>query len=349
MDEQIPLYETRSMLDVMAQMYPPTTHLRDTYFGRTKNHTTKHLDIDIVKGNRKVAISVNPRREGKTIDRLGYKTKSYTPPYFKEKKILTGQDLHIRKPGDTIYVDDGGLETAIAESLGEDLMDLEMRFTRAEELQASQLLQTGKCLVYEEVNGSIVEADEVDFGIDSANLVEVDTAWDDETDGNPVEDLITLMRLGARKSGLTMIDIEMGEWAAAKFRAHPRVKHYYDTQKLNIGSIEPIKDPDGSMIVGPFMGGIIREYPAYYVDPITGVELPYIDPYKVIVTTRNADFRRHYGLIEDVAAKVAAAVPRFPKIYTEDDPPALFLMLQSRFLLAPHQIDAIVCATVGEA
>lgn len=348
MDEKIDLHETRTMLEIMSQLHPPTSHLRDTYFPRTKNHTTKHLDIDIVKGNRRVAISVNPLREGKTVNRLGRKTRSYTPPYFKEKKILTGQDLLTRQPGETMYQDDAGLEGQIAKMLGEDLMDLEQRFIRAEELQASQVLQTGKCIVYEEVNGEIVEADEVDFGIDSGNLIEVDTPWTDLNLSNPVEDILAGLRLGARKSNLSMVDVEMGEEAAKLYRMNPKVKHYYDTRNLSIGSIQPAASPDGSMEIGPLQGAFLREYPAWYVDPITDVEKPYIDPYNVVITSRFADFRRHYGLIVDVKEKVAAAVARFPKVYGEDDPAALFLMLQSAFLLAPHQIDAIVVLRVGE-
>jgi hypothetical protein len=348
MDEKISLHDYRSMLDIMSQQYPPTTFLRDTFFGRTKQHASRNLDIDVVKGNRRVAISVNPQRTGRTVGRIGYKTKSYTPPYFKEKKILTGQDLLTRQPGQIIYQDDGGLEGLIATNLGEDLMDLQMRFTRAEELQAAQLLQTGKCKVYEDDEAGVVSVvDEIDFGIDAGNLVTIADDWADLTNGDPVRDLNTLMRLGGQKSGLTMVDIVMGEAAADLYMAHPKTHEYYDKLRINIGSIEPVKDSDGSMIIGPFRGAVIREYSALYVDPVTGSEASLIDPYKVIVTTRQADFRRHYGLIVDVAEGVASAVPRFPKIFKSDDPAALMLMLQSSFLLAPHQIDAVVCATVG--
>lgn len=348
MDEKISLHETRSMLEIMDQQFTPTTFLRDTFFSRVKQHVTRNLDIDIRKGGRRVAISVNPQRAARTVGRQGYKTRSYTPPYFKEKKVLTGQDLLTRQPGEIMYREDAGLEALIAANLGEDLMDLQMRLDRAEELQAAQVLQTGKCKVYEDdEDGTVRVVDEIDFGVDAGNLVTLADAWSDTANSDPIEDLKYLMRLGGKKSNMTMVDIVMGEKASDLFQAHPKVKHYYDTLRLNIGSIEPAAEPDGSTRIGPFLSATIREYSGLYVDPVTNTEASYIDPYKVVITSRHADFRRHYGLVVDVAERFAGAVARYPKVFTSDDPAALFLMLQSGFLLAPHQVDAVVCATVG--
>jgi len=82
----------------------------------------------------------------------------------------------------------------------------------------------------------------------------------------------------------------------------------------------------------------------WYVDD-NDIDQPMIPDNKVIVTSSKADARRHYGAIKDKKAGFAA-VPRFPKIWDEEDPAAEFLMVQSAPLPAFHQIDAVVVLTV---
>jgi len=81
----INIYETRTMLRAIEQMKRPRTFLLNTFFTAIEQSTSKHVDIDIVRGKRRLAVFVNPLHEGRRVDRKGYTTSTIEPPYIKQK------------------------------------------------------------------------------------------------------------------------------------------------------------------------------------------------------------------------------------------------------------------------
>jgi hypothetical protein len=59
------LFDTRTMLEPLETQFSPRTFLLDTFFPMIETHATPYVDIDIVKGKRRMAPVVAPRAEGR--------------------------------------------------------------------------------------------------------------------------------------------------------------------------------------------------------------------------------------------------------------------------------------------
>lgn len=341
----IDMFDTRTMLAALEQMKAVRTFLLDTFFQTVETSTSKYVDIDIVKGKRKLAPFVSPLMEGKVMDRQGFKTFTYQPPYVKPKMVTTAQDFLDRALGTHVYQNGDNANQRAARQLGKDLAYLTEAITRREEWMASQLLQTGKVAVV----GDGVNA-EIDFSMDASHIVTLlgGDLWSATTTSTPLEDLRAWRRLILKDSGLNATDVIMGSDALDAFLAHPSVKGTLDVRRIEMGLIDPMQMPSGAIYYGRIKDVALElwVYDEWYHDEISGTEIPLLDPKKVIMGSRQARTARHYGAIQDLDFGGLASVPRFPKSWRTQDPSQQWLMLQSAPLVALHQVDAFACAKV---
>lgn len=77
MPNMVDLYTPRTLAEVVKTTPPVRTFLRDRFFTNVKTFPTKRVDIDIVKGNRKMAAFIHPMVGGEIVQAEGYETKSY--------------------------------------------------------------------------------------------------------------------------------------------------------------------------------------------------------------------------------------------------------------------------------
>jgi len=227
--------------------------------------------------------------------------------------------------------------------LAEELADLEDMVIRREEWMAAQQMING----YVDVKGTGVDY-RIDLGMDASHKITVSTSWSDATNSTPLSDVSDGVRLIAKDAGIGA-DAIIGNSAAIElFLNSTEVMAKLNTRRIDLGLLKPSEMGDGVSYYGDvFAGGKtvgVYSYDEWYVDD-NDIEQPMIPDNKVIVTSSKADARRHYGAIKDKKAGFAA-VPRFPKIWDEEDPAAEFLMVQSAPLPAFHQIDAVVVLTV---
>lgn len=342
MANTIDLFNTRNMVRALRQMLPVKTFLMDTFFPEGTVHNTRNIDIDIRKGKRRIALYVKREAEGTLVERIGFVTRSYTPPYVKPKMITTATDFLKRDESRTIYETDEGPNARAQRRLGEDLAEMDEMITRAEEKQASQLLQGG--ILTLQGDGF---TDTIDFEVPAAHKPVLTGAdlWDAST-GQPLEDLRQFKRLIKQSSGLSATDVIMGETALDEFLKNPNVLSQLDTRRIDLGMIIPEEMANGVTFYGRIkdVAMDLWSYDEWYIDPITGVETEMIEKKKVIIATRGARTTVHHGAIEDLDANFA--MRRFPKSWREDDPSAQLVMVQSAPLLALHQVDAFVILTV---
>jgi hypothetical protein len=339
----IDLYETRTMLAALEQMLPPKSFLRNTFFSAVETSTTEHVDIDIMKGKRRLAPFVSPKKEGKMVERIGYTTRTYKPPYVKPKMVTNSGDFLKRDVGQVLYGAADSAFSRAAKQVGRDLRELDEIITRREEWMAAQLLQTGQVdIIGDGVNETI------DFGMDASHIITLSGTdlWSDTTNATPLEDLRAWRRLIMQDSGRTPTDVVMGYEAIDAFLAHPKVQASLDTRRIDLGTIDPAQFGSGVLYYGRIkdVNVDLWVYDEWYIHDATSVETPMLDPTKIIMGDRTARTARHYGAIQDLKAN--AAVPRFPKSWEEEDPSVRFIMLQSAPLLALHQVDAFACVKV---
>ena len=74
MANEVNIYTPRYLAEVVRQAPPVHTFFRDTFFTNVKKSTTERVDIDLVKGDRRMAAFVHPRVGGKVLKASGMKT-----------------------------------------------------------------------------------------------------------------------------------------------------------------------------------------------------------------------------------------------------------------------------------
>lgn len=353
MPNTLNLYDTYFMLNVLEERKTPRTFMRNRYFGAPgtgRVFNTEEVVIDVIKDKRRMAPFVNPKHEGKLIGKRGYRTRTYKPTYIKPKIETSAQDILKRWPGNVLFQQNAGPAEMAARTLGRELAQLDDMILRREEWMAVQALLTGQL----RFKGEGVD-ETLSFYMNTSQLpVLAGTArWSDHTNAEPLDDLKRWKRQVAKASGISPIDAIMGLDAIDNLLKCEQVigttgggQSMFDLRRIDMGEIKPELLPDGVTYYGRLRetGLNIWTYEEWYVDDDSDVENPMIPANKVFLGNPAARTEFLYGAIKDIDA--LAAVPRFPKQWSEPDPSVRFLMLQSAPLPVPTQIDAFLTATV---
>jgi hypothetical protein len=337
----IDIFDTRVMLHALEEMFPPRTFLRDTFFKNTITFDTSKVDIDIVKGKRRVAAYVSPRDKGHVSDRAGYKTNTYEAPYIKEQKILTPEDCAKRAPSENVYSAGGPLAQA-ARLVNQDLSELDEMVTRAEEIQASEAMFLGY------INTRSGET--INFGLDATHNLASNaghTLWAAIGKNDLLKELRTWRRLIIKDSGRAPTDIILGSDAADSFikALDPdSAGSPLSSIRVDRGQINPQLLPNGVTYWGYLIdiGCDVWSYDEYYHNGSDNVAI--VPSKKIWMGSRNARFDRLYGVIQSFEAFYA--VPRFPRSWTEKNPESRIMEMQSAPILVPHEIDSYLVAAV---
>lgn len=345
------LFDSRTMMQSLEQSKPPRTFFLDTFFsGAPRTFDTEAVDIDIMKGKRRLAPFVNPYREGKVIEKRGFKTRSYKPAYIKPKMVTTAEDILKREAGSHIYSPNSGPALRAAREVGRNLAELNEMIVRREEWMAAQSIITGTCRII----GEGID-DLVDFLMASTHLPVLSggALWSAPTTATPLDDLKTWKRLIAKDSGISPSICVMGLSAIDAFLKCDQVigtstggKNVFNMINVQMGRIDPRILPDGVTYYGTLqeLGLDIYTYEEWYVDDDSNIEMPMMPADRVLLGNPSARTEKLYGAIRDL--KALAAVPRFPKSWEQEDPSVRYVMVQSAPLMAPIQIDAFLSATV---
>lgn len=103
MANEVNIYTPRYLAEVVRQAPPVHTFFLDTFFTNVKKFTTERVDIDLVKGDRRMAAFVHPRIGGKVLKSSGYKTENYAPPLVNPYDVTTADRYMTRMPGEDLY------------------------------------------------------------------------------------------------------------------------------------------------------------------------------------------------------------------------------------------------------
>ncbi|WP_085630728.1 major capsid protein [Pseudomonas sp. R16(2017)] len=341
------IFDTRTMLEAVEQMPTARRFLLNTFFngGNPVTFPTKTVDIDIVKGKRKMAPFVNPRLPGSLSLRNGYTTSTYSPPYIQPKRETTAELVLKRAAGDNPYSTRTPLERA-GQVLGKDLRDLDDEIVRREEWMCAQALTTGKVRVI----GEGVD-DTIDFLMASDHRISLGSGQWNTADADPISNLRTWKRKIAKDSGRTANTVAMSGEALDAFQSNATVMKQLNTRRVDMGMIKPEELPDGVTYLGYLSdpGVDLYGYDEWYLaDGGEDEELPMIPAGGLILgstSTRNAML---YGAIQDLAAVESGLVEaaRFPKSWVTEEPSARWLKLQSAALAGLLEPDAFIYAKV---
>jgi len=340
----ISIYETRSMMQVIERMFKPTTFLRDTFFrGLVVTTPNEHIDVDMKIGKRKLAPFVARKLNGFNVDRLGFKTNTYTVPKIAPQMVMTKDNIIVRSFGETLYSEKTPEQRA-AELLGRDLADLNDRITRTEEDQCRQLILTGKIVMHGFIDQSDKEwvDEEVDYGFNQFYTPTGSAMWNSgsaDIHGDLKKYRLAVLQKSGRNPDLVVMSSDVVEM----FLKDPEIQKIYHVNRFNLGDLAPAIVADGLTRVTYIqdLGLDVYSYDAWYEDPTTGIEQPILPPGTVIIGRRNMG-RTIYGSVTQLEMMsnefVTYEGQRVPRNWVDTNGEAKMVRISSRPLPAPETV-----------
>ena len=349
MANEVNIYTPRYLAEVVRQAPPVHTYFRDTFFTNIKTFSTERVDIDLVKGDRRMAAFVHPRAGGKVLTANGYTTQSYKPPLVNPYDVTTADQLMTRLPGEELY---SGMTPAqrAAQKLMEEYNTLNDATTRREEWMAVQAIVTGQIPI---VGDGVNEI--IDFGFTNKVTLSGDNKWGGskaDIMGN-LGDWVDTVLHGGFANADTLI---MGKAAKKAFFNDATVQKMLDNRRMNMGEIAPRDLPNGVRYLGHLTDPSLELYSygeVYYddwTDPDTPETKPLIPDNVVVLISSKPNYMMAYGLctyIDDASqAWVTAQTARLLRSYVEHHPDRRMVELQAHPLPIPDKVDSWLVATV---
>lgn len=348
MPNTINLYETTTMLEAIKLVKEPSSFIRDTFFPNFKPFPTEKVLVDIVKGGEKMAPFVAPRINGTIDERQGYSTNELTTPRIAPKRILTGEDLAKRQPGDNIYTIKSPEQIA-AQILMQDLIDLDKQIVRSEEwFSAKVMLGEGFDIDLVDEKGTKAGTFNVNYGF--SNNISLVTAkkWSTVTN-KPIDDIETWIEEKIMpKSNATPNVVIMDPNAAKAFMATDEVKATISLRAQAGYRQEPAYKGKGVTFIGLFTKFNLEFY-AYSclikTGETTSVQLL---PSGTVIVAETGQGTMAYGAVtqKEKGTWMKYMEKRVPKYVVSDETETDTLKLTSRPLPYQRDVDSYVVATV---
>jgi hypothetical protein len=343
-------YETRSLVGAVNNVQVPSSFLASTFFPNNMTLDSGVADIDIVKGNEKLAPFVAPMQEGLTVKREGFSTVTIRLPSIKIKRpIVPYYDLLLRGAGETVYQSGGPMQRA-ADLLMNDLAEMRAMIDRRIEWMCAQALFYGGIATEPEKDHKGMH---IDFKRSASNNVILVNKGIPEKDSDAwFRWLRFLKRTVARNSGQTADVAIFGSKLIDIFLNNQVVMKRLDIQRLNVGTLQPAQQSPGVTYWGRLLdpGLDIYTYDVTY----TGHHGRVMEmvPDDMIFVGASGLGRMLYGAVLDMDAYASNtgvttyAGQYFAKSWVDHDPSAQWVMVQANPLPVPYMTDAYAAAHV---
>lgn len=350
MPNEVSIYEPRTMGRIVEKLPPVRTFFRDTFFRREETFNTETVDVDFVKGTRKVAPFVHRIIGGKTVPNTGYETKTYKPPLVAPDKITTVDDLLKRRPGESLVSGRSPAERAVLK-MSDDFRELRDMISRREELMCVQSIFTGKIPIIGEGLNEVI-----DFGFTNTETISTATKKWSNAGSDPIGDLKRWHKQ-VQKTGFTNCNAcVMADDVATAFVGHEKVQKVLDVRNYNLAVIQPRQLPNGVTYVGTIheLGMDVYTYNEWYLDdwtdPKKPEEKPLVPDGMLAMLSTNANYSMYYGaitLIDEGTKEFKTVEGKYvPDTWVKRKPARRFLQLQSAPLSVPHDVDSWFTAKV---
>jgi hypothetical protein len=335
---------------IVEKLPPVRTFFRDTFFRREETFNTESVDVDFVKGTRKVAPFVHRIIGGKTVPNTGYETKTYKPPLVAPDKITTVDDLLKRRPGESLVSGRSPAERAVLK-MSDDFRELRDMISRREELMCVQSIFTGKIPIIGEGLNEVI-----DFGFTNTEVISTATKKWSNAGSDPIGDLKRWHKQ-VQKTGFTNCNAcVMADDVTTAFVGHEKVQKVLDVRNYNLAVIQPRQLPNGVTYVGTIheLGMDVYTYNEWYLDdwtdPETPEEKPLVPDGMLAMLSTNANYSMYYGaitLIDEGTKEFKTVEGKYvPDTWVKRKPARRFLQLQSAPLSVPHDVDSWFTAKV---
>lgn len=336
----IDLLHWRSLTEAVRDIQVPGKMLLEKVFKRVRKHSTNNIDVDIIIGNKKMVPFVSPVEAGVVVTKLGRKTSSVIAPRLRPKITLNPADFNERAAGSSVYVSEVERDKYKKEKIALEQLNMKHQCFRRIHWMCAQAL-TGKIVVNQDNL-----AFEVDFLLPETHkpvLVSSEAAGYNKWDGKDADILKNIRdwkRLGAQKGHNLRLGISTPSATDAMLK-NDDVRKLLDLRNANIGQIVL----DGMDYIGRIDGVDIFEFSEEYVDD-SGTSHPMLPDKTFTLLDPDARFDMNYGAIQDLDAGGNVVTDFFSKSWTQKDPSALWLLVETDPLPTVNEPGALVHATV---
>jgi len=344
------IYDSRTMLGVYYDtefMKPPENYWLSSFFPTQINFTTETIDFSQITDVRKLAPLVVPTAQGVPIYSAAERMTQVKPAYVKPKDPITATRMIRRAAG----LGELGQTTPLTPQqryqaiVGDIIRQHRFAIERRWEWLAAGAIIDGKNILEDERYPRTV----VDYARATNQTVTLTSGarWGD-AGVSLLDDIGTWKKImrNARFGGIpNRLTVGSDVWEV--MRKDPEIKELLNTQyrsganvNLRLGLLDGLEVER----VGNIETLEVYVYSDYYQQP-DGTVVPYMSPKDIVLTSPNVQGVRCFGAIQDIGAQFQA-LPVFPKMWSENDPSATFIMHQSAPLMVPINPNATFKATV---
>ncbi|PZR90334.1 MAG: hypothetical protein DI537_19150 [Stutzerimonas stutzeri] len=346
----IELWDSRDlfMLQRDDRLDPLPSYFLDTFFTETFFSDDEKIRFGkLPTADRVLAPFVLPTEAGKPIfKRKGETISDFTPPYIKPKDAVRAEDARNVLPSEVFR--NGGQRPTLAQRFEQRVAEItqyHLRAIRVRELwMAARAFIDGKVQIdYERDQGAASPSVLLDFGRDAGHTVVLGGGfqWDDpEADIlGDLESWMTTMYLAT--FGGTAAQLIVGASVAKLFRNNVGIKDQLDTRyrggddvTISRGIMRTVQPLNR---IGSLGSGLEVYTYRDQVQNANGTMVDILDPRDVLLIAPGATGVRAYGAIMDDEAlqQGLSSVDIYPKMWSDKDPGATYLMHQSSPLPIP--------------
>ena len=350
---------TVRMIEAYRQTGMPTMFFTGMFQTPQRNmHTSQDVEIDIVRSDEDISIVVTDISSGYRYNQDDlYTNKRFRPPIHREAAPINAFDLLNRRPGEDPFFSPNFQASASMKAF--DVMrKIENKIRRSIELQASQVLQTGRATLTDMAGTALYE---IDYSPKTSHFPTTSNAWG-TANADPFNDIDSLAEV-IRNDGLSDPDmLIMGSDAFEAFIQDSEVRDRLDNRRIEMGRIVPMQRMGNG---GTFRGTIeignysydIYSYGGRYKNPMSRNKVEYMDRSKVVVRDSNGRLDGTFGaiprivppesrvlpFIPDRISDVEGGMDMFANAWVTPDGEQLIVGVGSRPLMIPTAVDTFGC------
>lgn len=330
-------YDAKYLRAAIRKITPARLFFRNRFFAESMTYPTKTVTFEYAKNTRALLPFSDEHMPSPAVKRNPYQAMTFTAPLISGSRTITADTLNMKLFGESPYNSGISFEERAEELALRDLMELTDALYRQEEYMCARLKQDGKITV----EGEAVTG-EIDYGFTQIENVTGANKWAATYD---LLGFLTKKARELRKNGINPDMLIVGHDASEALCANEGVLKLRNDQFVDIPAPDSLED--GVTFVctlrAPGLYLNVYEYDEYYTGK-DGTLQPLIDPKTAILQSSREQNMMLHGAVIHIDQRTGGYVSEMseyvPYVVTHEDPPVRKLIVSSRSLPMPQDIES---------
>lgn len=330
-------YEPKFLRGVIEKALPVRLFFRTRFFNDQVTFPTETVSFEFASDKRRLLPYTSQYGGSVALERDGYQLKTFRPPVLSGSRVISNATIDQKLIGESSWNSGISPDERARDLALRDVNELQTALFRREEYMCARLKQDGKLII----QGRGVN-EEVDYGFENIEDLSA-SQWTTESDIiSKLKEKATLLR----KNGVNPDMLILGSKACEALMTNKAVQKLRRDELMNVPP-EPSSLEDGVNYVCRLrVPGLILdvyEYLEYYYDTEISDMKPLLDEGTAILQSSKERNMMLYGAVsyigpdEEYESVMGTYVPY---TVTEKDPPLKKLILTSRVLPMPVDIES---------